>query len=231
MITGDVKRNGVGESWKEVVLRNGKDVEGCGEHVKTPQDGGGIISYKNQVAWNVVTSDDMAWFCWQELCWWCTQSLKTIRMVQCIIRDDSRVAYELCVKTCFLVLEDFLFFSLYSIACIARQGTTLTELRLLFCLYPSKQTLSTFVWFTISHYLLPISPMPDPANYRNTQYSIVWDTWISCKTKWQIHLNNRSNSLNTSDSCTHITYVISFPIICVVEFSNTSWKETSSSPW
>jgi hypothetical protein len=50
-------------------------------------------------------------------------------MVHRSMRDDSRVADELYIKRVLFVLEDFLFFSLYSFSCIAKQDTTLKQLR------------------------------------------------------------------------------------------------------
>jgi hypothetical protein len=41
------------------------------------------------------------------------------------MRNGSRVADELCIKRVFLVLEVFVFFSLYLFSCIAKQVTTL----------------------------------------------------------------------------------------------------------
>jgi len=55
-------------------------------------------------------------------------------MVHRSMRNDSRVADELYIKRVLLVLEDFLFFSLYSFSCIAKQVTTLEQLRSLSCL-------------------------------------------------------------------------------------------------
>jgi len=55
-------------------------------------------------------------------------------MVHQSMRNDSRVADQLYLETVLLVLEDFLFFSLYSFGCIARQVTTWKQLRLLSCL-------------------------------------------------------------------------------------------------
>jgi len=55
-------------------------------------------------------------------------------MVHRSMRNDSRVADELYMKRVLLVLEDFLFFSLYSFSCIAKQVTTLKQFRLLSCL-------------------------------------------------------------------------------------------------
>jgi hypothetical protein len=50
------------------------------------------------------------------------------------MRNDSRVVDELYIKRMLLALEDFPFFSLYSFSCIAKQVTTLKQLRLLSCL-------------------------------------------------------------------------------------------------
>jgi len=44
-----------------------------------------------------------------------------IRMVHQSIRDDSRVADKVYTKRGCLVVEDFLFFSLYSFSCIPKQ--------------------------------------------------------------------------------------------------------------
>jgi len=55
-------------------------------------------------------------------------------MVHQSMRNDSRVADELYIKRVLLVLEDFLFFSLYSFSCTAKQVMTLKQFRLLFCL-------------------------------------------------------------------------------------------------
>jgi len=48
--------------------------------------------------------------------------------------NDWRVADELYIKRVLIVLEDFLFFTLYSCCCIAKQVSTLKQLRLLSCL-------------------------------------------------------------------------------------------------
>ena len=47
--------------------------------------------------------------------------------------NGSEVADGLYIKRVLLALEDFLFFSLYSFSCIAKQVTTLKQLRLLSC--------------------------------------------------------------------------------------------------
>jgi hypothetical protein len=54
-------------------------------------------------------------------------------MVHRSMRKGSRVADGLYIKRVLSVLEDFLFFSLYSFSCIAKQVTTLKQLRLLSC--------------------------------------------------------------------------------------------------
>ena len=70
----------------------------------------------------------------KELCWWCVRSWDEIRMVHRSMGNGSRVANELYIKRVLLVLEDFLFFFLYSFSCIAKQVTTLEQFRLLTCL-------------------------------------------------------------------------------------------------
>jgi len=77
------------------------------------------------------------WMIWRgcidkELSWWCVRWWDEIQMVHWSMRNDSRVADELYIKRVLLALEDFLFFSLYSVSCFAKQVTTLNHLRLLF---------------------------------------------------------------------------------------------------
>jgi hypothetical protein len=55
-------------------------------------------------------------------------------MVHWSMSNGSRVADELYLKRVWLALEDFLCFSLYLFSCIAKQVTTLKQLRLLSCL-------------------------------------------------------------------------------------------------
>jgi len=55
-------------------------------------------------------------------------------MVHRSMRDGSRVADELYIKRVLMALQDFLFFSLYSFSCIAKQVTTLKQFRPLACL-------------------------------------------------------------------------------------------------
>jgi hypothetical protein len=49
-------------------------------------------------------------------------------MVYWSMRNGSKVADELCIKGALAVQDDFLFFSLYSFSCIAKQVTTLKQL-------------------------------------------------------------------------------------------------------
>jgi hypothetical protein len=63
----------------------------------------------------------------KEMRWWCVRSWDEIRMVHWSMRNGSRVADQLYIKRVLLVLEDFLFFSLYSFSCIAKQVTTLKQ--------------------------------------------------------------------------------------------------------
>jgi len=84
-------------------------------------------------------------------------------MVHRSMRNGSRMADELYIKRVLMALEDFLFFSLYSFSCRAKQVATLKQLRLLSCL-----VLSCLVLFFDITLLLPISPTPDPARYTRT---------------------------------------------------------------
>jgi len=49
-------------------------------------------------------------------------------MVYRSMKNGSRVANELYIKRVLIVLEDFLFFSLYSFSCIASNSTTLKKI-------------------------------------------------------------------------------------------------------
>jgi len=81
------------------------------------------------------------------------------------MRNGSKVADELYIKRVLMALEDFLFFYLYSFSCIAKQVTTLKQLRLVSCLDWLETNLERFVYSDIT-LLLPISPTPDPARYK-----------------------------------------------------------------
>jgi len=87
-------------------------------------------------------------------------------MVHRSMKDDLRVADKLYIKRVLLALEGFLFFSLYSFSCIAKQVTTLKQLRLLSCLDFLETNLERFVFSFDITFELPISPTPDLARYR-----------------------------------------------------------------
>jgi len=93
-------------------------------------------------------------------------------MVHWSMRNDSRVADELYIKRVLLVLEDILFFSLYSCSCIAKQVTTLNQLRYLSCPDFLKTNLELLILFSDITLLLPISPMSDPAHYNELQSTL-----------------------------------------------------------
>jgi len=93
-------------------------------------------------------------------------------MVHRSMRNGSRVADELYIKRGLMVLEDFLFFSLYSFSCIAKQVTTLKQLRLLSCLDFLETNFERLVLFSDITLVLPISPTPDPARYRGMHTTI-----------------------------------------------------------
>ena len=102
-------------------------------------------------------------------------------MVHRSMRDGSRVTDELYIKRVLMVLEDFLFFSLYSFACIAKQATTLKQLRLLSCLDFLETNLERLALFSDITFVLPISPTPDPARCtRTSPYNIVPDIECAC---------------------------------------------------
>jgi len=95
---------------------------------------------------------------------WCVRSLDEIRMVHRSMEDGSRVADGLYIKRVLLVLEDFLFFSLYSFSCIAKQVTTLKQLRLLSGLDLLETNLEPLVLFYVitccyQYHLRPTPPV------------------------------------------------------------------------
>jgi hypothetical protein len=86
-------------------------------------------------------------------------------MVHQSLRNVSRVADELYIKRVFLALEDFVFFSLYSFSCIAKQVTTSKQLQHLSCLNflnPNFERLSFCFDIPLK---LSISPVSNPARY------------------------------------------------------------------
>jgi hypothetical protein len=78
--------------------------------------------------------------------------------------DDSRVTNELYIKRGCLVLEDFLFFSVYSFSCIASNSTTLKIfLNSCFCSCLSIRTSSSALQHP--YYLRPIPPVTPQDNH------------------------------------------------------------------
>jgi hypothetical protein len=73
-------------------------------------------------------------------------------MVHWSMRNGSRVADGLYIKRLWLALEDFLIFSLYSFSCIAKQVTTLKQLRHLSCLDFLETNFESLVSLLILHY-------------------------------------------------------------------------------
>jgi len=93
-------------------------------------------------------------------------------MVHRSMMNGSRVADEFYILRVLLALEDFLFFSIYSFACIAKPVVILKQLQLMSCCDPSRRTSSALVSFTISHDFLPISLAPDSARYTRMSLTI-----------------------------------------------------------
>jgi len=106
---------------KHLVLQNGGDVSRCRNGVGMLEDGGGNNCYDGEVVWGVATSDAAAWLYWYWSSVWRVRSLLAIGMVHRNIRNGSKVADTVYIKTGCLVLEDFLLFSLYFISCMVKQ--------------------------------------------------------------------------------------------------------------
>jgi hypothetical protein len=89
-------------------------------------------------------------------------------MVHQCMRNGSQVADKLYIKRVLLALEDFLFFSLYSFSCIAKQVTTLKQLRYLSYFELLETNLEPFVLFSDITFELPISSTLDHAHYNSS---------------------------------------------------------------
>ena len=88
------------------------------------------------------------------------------------MRNGSKVWDGLYIKRVLLLLEDFLFFSLYSFSCIAKQVTTLNQLRLLSCLdllETNLECLVCFLYITFC-YQYHLHPTPPVTLERVLQY-------------------------------------------------------------
>jgi hypothetical protein len=104
---------------------------------------------------------------------WCERSWDKFRTVHWSMGNGSRMTEELYIKRVLLALEDFLFFSLYSFSCIAKQVTTLKQFRHLSCLDFLETNHELLSRFDI-RFSLPISPTPDPAHYTRTSLTILY---------------------------------------------------------
>ena len=96
------------------------------------------------------------------LCCWGVWSKEDIPMVYWNMRNDSSVVDEVYIKRGCLVLEDFLFFSLYSRCCIAKQARLWNSTDLYLGLSPSIQTSKSLDLITISHYCYQYDLQPSP---------------------------------------------------------------------
>jgi len=118
-------------------------------------------------------------------------------MVHRSMRDGSRVADELYIKRVLIALEDFLFFSLYSFSCIAKQVTTLKQFRFLSCL----------VLFSILHYCHQYHLRPTPpvtgAVLRHVYIIEVLPTFIGNTVNVDVasFQNERQQSVNNLGCC------------------------------
>ena len=112
-----------------MVIRKGGDV---GRH--RGSDEMVAVQFSMIRNWAEVLQHQMIWHgCIdKELSGWCVRSWDVIQMVHLSMRNDSRVADELYINRVLLALEGFLLFSLSLVCCIAKQVTTLNQLRLLF---------------------------------------------------------------------------------------------------
>jgi len=110
----------------------------------------------------------------KESSWWCVRSWDGIRMVHQSMGNGSRVADKLNIKGVLLALEDFLLFSLYSFSCIAKQVTTLKQVRLLSCFDSLETHLEPLALFSDITLMVPVSPTSDPAHYTRTSLGITY---------------------------------------------------------
>jgi hypothetical protein len=88
------------------------------------------------------------------------------------MRNGSKVADKLYIKRVLLASGDFLFFSLYSFSCIAKQVTTLKQLRFLSWLDFLEMNFEPLVFFSDITFELPISPMLDHTCYTRMSLTI-----------------------------------------------------------
>jgi len=77
-------------------------------------------------------------------------------MVHRSMGNGSKVMDGFYIKRVLLALEDFLFFSLYSFSCIAKQVTTLKQLPLMSCLDLLETNRERLVLFIDITFVLPV---------------------------------------------------------------------------
>jgi hypothetical protein len=106
-------------------------------------------------------------------------------MVHQRMRNGERVADELSIKRVLLALEDFLFFSLYSFSCIAKQLTTFEQLQLLSCPDFLDTNFERILSCFDTVFKSSMSPAPDPTRYKKiiSLYSqsrpqIIYPNWL-----------------------------------------------------
>jgi len=123
VMLGDIQRYRFG---KEAVLRKDRDIGKRG-------DRGAVVAVQYVVIrnWSEVLRRRVMWhgFVDKEWCWRCVRSQVDIWMVHRGMRNCSMVVDKLYIKKGCCMLDDFLFFSLYKFSCIAKQVTTLKQLR------------------------------------------------------------------------------------------------------
>jgi hypothetical protein len=106
-------------------------------------------------------------------------------MVHQSMRNCQKVADELSIKRMLLALEDFVFFSLYSFSCIAKQLPTFEQLRLLSCPDFLDANLERILSCFDTVFKSSMSPAPDPTRYKKivslysqSQPQIIYPNWL-----------------------------------------------------
>ena len=129
--------------------------------------------------WSEVKWPQLMWrgFVVMECGWWCVTSSRRIQMILRSMENDSRVPDKLYMLWGWLVLEDFLFFSLYSFSCIEKLPTTLKQLRLWSCLDALEINFEPCLRVQISHYHYPNHQRPTPPVTLNRVYQILYPIW------------------------------------------------------
>jgi len=171
-MTGDQKR------LNQMVLLRVREIRSPRVWAATLWNGVGNVSRSNDAIWGEVTSGCIAWLCWERRDWWHARSQRKIQMIYWSMRIHPKVAEELDIKSCRLTLKHLLFYSCYSVICIAKQQVTMIQLRRLPC--PD-----FLIWYWIAFcsdyditFLLPISPTSDPTDCTRTNPLYHWCYWV-----------------------------------------------------